>query len=110
MPDPLADFEADLAASVQPAATEPAKPAPAPKAKSDQEAVEHKPRVANDNGKPAYALPVWKDLLDFFGHALNRLSDANRAAPNPKRYSAMEAKTKDLMNESRAWREESRKP
>ncbi len=70
---------------------------------------EKKPRERNDNGKPVYALSVWKDLLDFYGHALNRLSDANRVLPDEKLYATMEAGTKDLMNKARIWRERGRK-
>jgi len=77
---------------------------PTPAATQEQ----HKPRVRNDNGKPVYALPVWKDLLDFYGHALNRLADANRAVPDRKLHDTMEAQTKDLMNKSREWREKAK--
>jgi hypothetical protein len=108
LPDPLAELEAQMAkpaVHAGPLPDQQAKPKAAPKP-----VPEHQPRERNDNGKPIYALPVWKDLVDFYGHALNRLSDANRAVPDQKLYEAMQAETKDLMNKSRMWREKSRKP
>jgi hypothetical protein len=85
-------------------------PAPEPEPVAAPKAVPERTRAApTEGGKPVYALAVWKDLLDFYGHALNRLSDANRAVPDPKLYQTMEAQTKDLMNKSRAWHERAKK-
>ena len=101
-PDPLADLEEKPAVH--------AGPAPEPEPVAAPKAVPERTRAApTESGKPVYALAVWKDLLDFYGHALSRLSDANRAVPDPKLYQTMEAQTKDLMNKSRAWREKGRK-
>ena len=80
-----------------------------PKPKAVQAPADKQPRAERVNGKPIYALPVWKDLLDFYGHALNRLGDANRVVPDRQLYETMEAKTKELMNKSREWREKARK-
>jgi hypothetical protein len=59
-------------------------------------------------GKPKYALSVWKDLQEYYGHALNRIHDAHRAVPNAERRDHMLKTTKALMSDAEIWQEEAR--
>ena len=67
MPDPLADFEADLAASVQPAATEPAKPAPKPAPAAAPKPLEP-PKDCMGYPIPQRCLALWNQRDDVQGY------------------------------------------
>ena len=84
-------------------------PPAAPKAKVSQEAVEHKPRERNDSGKPIFAMPVWRETLDFIGKAINRNDAINHLLPSPKDHDFIEAHLKDAFNRVEVLHEKAKK-
>ena len=80
-----------------------------PKPKAVQEEVEHKPRMQNNNGKPVYALPVWRETLDFIGRAINRNDAINHLVPSPKDHDFIEGHLKDAFHRVEALHEKAKK-
>jgi hypothetical protein len=122
-PDPLPEFNPDLADSAQaaleaqlakpavhagPAPEPPVKPTEAPKAKSTQEAVEHKPRAANDNGKPIYAMPVWRELTETIGRAINRNDAVNHLLRSPEDHKYIHDCLSNAFDRAEGWHEKAK--
>lgn len=70
---------------------------------------ERKPRVANDNGKPIFSMPVWRETLDFIGKAINRNDTISHLVPSPQDHDYIETRLKDAFHRVEALREKAKK-
>lgn len=65
-------------------------------------------KPSTESGKPKWSHRLWRELEADYGHALNRIDEANRVVPDAKRHARMLAATKQLMGEARDWRDQCR--
>ena len=100
LPDLMADFDADLAATVH--------AGPAPRQAPDP-VPERQPRDRTDNGKPIYAMPVWKELEEGCGKLINRVAAANDLSPNKEKYQRVRTGLLTIFDEIQSWHEMTRK-
>ena len=100
LPDLMADFDADLAATVH--------LGPAPR-KAPEPVPERQPRERTDNGKPIYAMPVWKELEEGCGKLINRVAAANDLSPNKEKYQRVRTGLLTIFDEIQSWHEMTRK-
>lgn len=63
---------------------------------------------ATDNGKPKWAMPVWRELEELFGRALNRIDEANHVWPDRAEHDGLIAATKECFARVERWHEKSR--
>jgi hypothetical protein len=78
---------------------------PAPRPEPPKPVAEHKPRVRNDNGKPIWAMPVWKEAEELCGKLINRVGALNHLAPNKDRCERLRAALHTAFDEIQSWRE-----
>jgi len=100
LPDLMADFDADLAATVHAGPAPRQAPEPVP---------ERQPRERTDNGKPIYAMPVWKELEEGCGKLINRVAAANDLSPNKEKYQRVRTGLLTIFDEIQSWHEMTRK-
>ena len=100
LPDLMADFDADLAATVHAGPAPRQAPEPVP---------ERQPRERTDNGKPIYAMPVWREMEEGCGKLINRVAAANDLSPNKEKYQRVRTGLLTIFDEIQSWHEMTRK-
>ena len=106
LPDPLAYLERP---------TVHAGPAPKPKANEPLENGEtvadykrtHRPPT--DNGKPIYAMPVWREMEVYCGKLLNRVDMAHHLLPDKKEHDGIIEDVHGVGERIRRWHERAKK-
>jgi hypothetical protein len=108
--DLLAISDEDLLGTPTPAQPPPAdEPAETPKAKPAPAAVpERQPRARNDNGKPVYAMPAWRELTEAIGRAINRNDAVNHLLRSPEDHKFIHDHLSDAFNRAEGWREKAK--
>jgi hypothetical protein len=77
---------------------------PEPKA-APKPVAEHKPRERNDNGKPIWAMPVWREVEDGCGKLINRADALNQLVPNKEKHHRLRAALHSAFDEIQSWHE-----